>query len=168
MSALRRRAPGARLAIAVVSTTVLAVGISAPLAYADRTPEGASQGNRPLRAHLTGDMEAPGPGDPDGRGKARIKLRGTEICYKLSWSKIDAPSAAHIHEAAPGVPGPVVVPLPLAPVQGHKKARAHKVKNCVDVDPALIAEIREDPDNYYVNIHNAAFPGGAIRGQLHS
>ena len=162
MSTPRRRAPGARLALAIASTTVLAAGITAPFAYADRTPQGANQGNQSLRTYLTGAMEIPGPGDPDGQGTARIKLRGTQICYKLSWSNIDAPTAAHIHEAPQGVAGPVVVPLPL------EKVRHNKVKNCVDVNPALIAEIREDADSYYVNIHNAAFPGGAIRGQLYS
>ena len=32
---------------------------------------------------------------------------------------------------------------------------------------ALLRDIRDDPRRFYVNIHNATFPGGAIRGQLH-
>jgi hypothetical protein len=28
------------------------------------------------------------------------------------------------------------------------------------------AEILANPENYYVNVHNATYPGGAIRGQL--
>lgn len=32
--------------------------------------------------------------------------------------------------------------------------------------PALIDAIRKDPSAYYVNVHNAPFPAGAVRGQL--
>ncbi|MBI2861424.1 MAG: CHRD domain-containing protein, partial [Chloroflexi bacterium] len=34
------------------------------------------------------------------------------------------------------------------------------------VDPALIQAIITSPENYYVNVHNAEFPAGAVRGQL--
>ncbi len=33
-------------------------------------------------------------------------------------------------------------------------------------DPAVLAQIEANPSGYYVNLHNARFPGGAIRGQL--
>jgi CHRD domain len=38
---------------------------------------------------------------------------------------------------------------------------------CVAVVPAgIVAAIRANPQNFYVNVHTLGFPLGAIRGQL--
>jgi hypothetical protein len=113
-----------------------------------------------LKANLNGAQEVPGPGDSDGSGKARIRvLPGFgAVCFKLSWEDIAAPTAAHIHRGAKGVAGPVVVPLFVGTADE---------KGCVDdLDVGLLREIRRHPRRFYVNIHNADFPDGAIRGQL--
>jgi hypothetical protein len=34
------------------------------------------------------------------------------------------------------------------------------------VSRQLIKELRKSPDQFYVNVHNADFPPGALRGQL--
>ena len=71
-------------------------------------------------------------------------------------SGIAAPQAAHIHKGAAGKAGPVVVPF----------GAAYKAKGCQKATKAVIEAIESHPNGYYVNIHNAKFPGGAIRGQL--
>ena len=67
---------------------------------------------------MTGAAEIPGPGDPDGRGKAQIRLKKDQICFDLSWRNIDAPTMAHIHIGAPDVAGPVVLRLFSVPAPG--------------------------------------------------
>ena len=120
----------------------------------------AADGGRKLQTNLTGAAEVPGPGDPDGTGTAQITVNAgqKQVCYKLRVSNIAPATMAHIHEAAPTAAGPVVVTLG-APTSGTSSG-------CVTVTRALALEILKRPADYYVNVHNAAFPGGAVRGQL--
>jgi len=39
-------------------------------------------------------------------------------------------------------------------------------KGCVSAGADQIKDIRQNPQNFYVNFHNADFPDGAVRGQL--
>jgi CHRD domain len=126
----------------------------------------AANGGRPLSTDLTGAEEAPGPGDPDATGQADLRLNQGQnrVCFDVSWADIDGTVfAAHIHEGAPGVAGPIVVPL----FEGSF-AGTDAVSDCVeDVDAALIKAIRQDPADYYVNVHSTpGFEAGAVRGQL--
>ncbi len=43
---------------------------------------------------------------------------------------------------------------------------AYKAKGCTKAAKSLIAAIESHPNSYYVNVHTAKYPGGAIRGQL--
>ena len=117
-------------------------------------------GGQKLTAAMSGAAEVPGPGDPNGSGTATITVnagRG-EICFDLSVDEIAPATAAHIHVGDASVAGPVVVGL-TPPTDGSSSG-------CRDVDRALARAIRKRPSNYYVNVHNAEFPAGAVRGQL--
>ena len=120
----------------------------------------AQTGGRKLQTSLTGAAEVPGPGDADGTGTAEITVNPgqNQVCYKLAVANIAPATAAHIHEAPPTAAGPVVVTLG-APTSGTSSG-------CVTVMRALALEILKRPADYYVNVHNAPFPAGAVRGQL--
>lgn len=110
-------------------------------------------------ARLSGGQEVPGPGDPDGRGFALIAVdteAGT-ICYSVVVARITPATAAHIHEGGRGEAGPVV--------QGLEPPSAGYSSGCVE-NAELADEIAGNPRDYYVNVHNEPYPGGAVRGQL--
>jgi hypothetical protein len=110
------------------------------------------------QTELSGEEEAPGPGDPDGSGSATIIVIPPDtICYVLTAEGIQPARAAHIHEGEPGVAGPIVQEL-APPTFGASGG-------CIE-NPELVSDLQENPDDYYVNVHNAEYPAGAIRGQL--
>lgn len=117
--------------------------------------------DKKMKTALTGAAEVPGPGDSDGRGKSSVSIKkgAMQVCYDISVSKIAAATMAHIHEGASDVAGPVVLTLMTPGSNG-------KSKGCVDAEAALIERIRNSPEMFYVNVHNAEFPDGAVRGQL--
>ncbi len=112
-------------------------------------------------------------GDPDGRGKAEFTFdtdAGT-VCYELEVEGIAEPvepapglGSAHIHTLASVPPGAIAVDLE-ADFQPDKSDE-FKASGCVPVDSALRQAILANPELYYVNIHNAEFPGGALAGLL--
>lgn len=111
---------------------------------------------------LSGSVEVPGPGDTDGSGTVEIdvNLGQGEVCFDIKVANIAAATGAHIHEAPAGEAGPVVIPLTAPNETGVSK-------DCVKgVDKDLVKRIKDNPANFYVNVHNAEFPDGAIRGQL--
>jgi hypothetical protein len=112
-----------------------------------------------VTVHLKGSLEVP-KGSPTGTGTFKYQLLPSKkkICYSLTWSKIGTALASHIHKGGKGVSGPVVVPLSLATPVKHS--------GCVSAKKTLILAIQAHPGRYYVNVHTAKYPAGAIRGQL--
>ena len=109
---------------------------------------------------LTGEEEVAPGGDPDGTGTAavRINTRAGMLCYTLVVRGIEPATAAHMHEAPAGSAGPVVVHMK-APTNGRSSG-------CERIGTELAQEILAAPEDYYVNVHNDPYPGGALRGQL--
>ncbi len=109
---------------------------------------------------LMASAEVPGPGDDNGDGFANVFLETAkgEICYDITVNGIGEAKAAHIHEGSKNVAGDVVLKLE-PPAEGSINA-------CVPDQAELITKIQAEPDNFYVNVHSAEFPDGALRGQL--
>ena len=116
-----------------------------------------------LYAIMTGAAERPGPGDPDGIGRAVITIddASNQLCLALQFVNVTIPtSGLHIHVAPPTAPGPIVVPF--------ANPTSNQLYQCVTVaDEALLDDIAANPGKYYINLHTLpGFGPGAIRGQL--
>ena len=160
---------------AAAGITVAAVALQVGTATAGHT-------NQLLEATLDGRAEVADKatdrrivGDPNGTGEAYVfeidgETNKDTLCYVLTVEGIEPGTAAHIHEGQPGDNGPVVVNL-AAPAGGQAADCLKEGRILPNGKPAFegdqtAAEIIANPGNYYVNVHNAEYPGGAIRGQL--
>jgi hypothetical protein len=112
-----------------------------------------------VSAKLKGSNEVPTKGDPDGTGFVVVTFKAAkrQACWQFkNVTKIGAPAAAHIHAGRKGVSGGVLIAF----------GTTYKTKGCVTAPKSTIEKIETNPNRYYVNIHNAKYPGGALRGQL--
>jgi hypothetical protein len=122
-----------------------------------------------LHSKLTAKNETPGT-TSTAKGHTSIKVLndGTiEFKTQINNKNQETFVAGHIHQAPVGVPGPVVVPLFVAPAPPtsarHIKQSGVAIPNAGTTGAALC----QTPSAYYVNYHTTVFLGGAIRGQLH-
>ena len=141
-----------RIAIFALITASTLAGTAAP----------ASADSARLVAYLFGANERPLPGDPDGVGRAVVTIddNTNTICIYTQFTGIDMPvTGYHIHRGSPSEAGPVVVPF-----TPPTSAQSFECK--VVADEALLDNIAANPQQYYVNLHNGPYPGGALRGQL--
>lgn len=98
---------------------------------------------------------------PSGSGVAEITFSDelTRVCWDLNDLQGLGPiTAAHIHRGPAGVDGPVVLALRQATEGGWR--------GCSSETGWVQQAFNEGLSNYYVNVHTAEFPAGAIRGQL--
>jgi CHRD domain len=123
------------------------------------TPPTTSTRNVVFNVNLDGLAEVPGPGAIDGTGNADIIVDplGTEVCYTLRVDNIDPVTSVHIHEGRNGVAGPIVVTLK-TPVPDPTK--------CVTTTRSIVKGLTSGDRAFYIEVHTAAFPDGAIRAQL--
>jgi Cu/Zn superoxide dismutase len=110
-----------------------------------------------LRATLSPGQETPPPsGVPasaGGTGSFTFHDEGMTLDFQVTVHDLSSTViASHIHQAPPGTPGPIIIPLP--ELQGTTAAlTADQVKALFD-------------GGLYVNVHTANNPNGEIRGQI--
>lgn len=140
---------------------LIGAGAAAMLTLVGCASGGAGMNRMLLRVSMTGIQEVPGPGDPDGSGTAEVRVtaRDGQVCWDVYARGIEPATAAHIHRGAAGVAGPPVVTLTAPDADGRSQG-------CTTVDPMVARNIAMRGHEYYLNVHNAAHPTGAIRGQL--
>jgi hypothetical protein len=109
-----------------------------------------------IKVTLAGDQEAP-PVKSAGVGTGTIVIGTDRTVSGSVTSKGIAGTAAHIHEAAPGKNGPVIIPL-------TKDGDTYAVPAGAKLTDAQFASFQAG--NLYVNVHTTENPGGEIRGQL--
>jgi hypothetical protein len=109
-----------------------------------------------VKVTLVGDQEVP-PVKSAGTGSGTIVIGNDgAVSGRVTTTGI-AGTAAHIHEAAMGKNGPVIIPL-------TKNGDTYVVPPDAKLTDAQITSFKEG--NLYVNVHTTANPGGEIRGQL--
>jgi hypothetical protein len=127
--------------------------------HAAGRPEGEIRGQMLVRTvdafsfTATGGQEVPPTGSPAvGSCTADLADNASFVFVQCSHNVV-SPTSNHLHDAPPGVEGPVIFTFPLSnPFSAN-----------VPLTPRLVADFAAG--FLYVNIHSAAFEEGEIRGQ---
>ena len=112
------------------------------------------------KAMLTGAAEV-GGGDMDGSAEAEISVSDAfdQVCWEVKDVRGIGPvTAAHIHYGRAGTNGPPVFTL--------TQSNEGRWQGCRDGAEWTENRLQGNPADFYVNLHTAEYPAGAIRGQL--
>jgi hypothetical protein len=106
-----------------------------------------------------GEETPPNTSTATGLGRFVLTPDHTQLIYEVHVSGLSGPATAmHLHMAARGVSGNVIIPLATPTSDNGESVGCVPVP--AGVDAALLAQ------QMYLNIHTAAFGGGEVRGQV--
>ena len=148
-----------RFAMTLLTAGLTALAVAVVVSAQSASP--AASANDSLLAALAGKNEVSPKGDKNGRGSFAATFDGRRLCYGYSVKNIGKPVAAHLHSAPAGKNGVARVELKLP-----KSGDPGSVSGCMKIPADVRDDILRRPKGYYVNVHTAEFPNGAVRGQL--
>ena len=148
-----------RLTRVIVALALLSLTIGVAVA-------GAQRRSNEFDATMRGSSESP-KGPAKARGTFTVEFRRGQACYRMSVRGLGAkPVAAHIHQGAAGVNGPIRIDLKIG-AKTFKGTSPRVAQKCVPAKASVVSAIRRNPAGWYANVHTSKNPGGAARGQLH-
>ena len=104
-------------------------------------------------------MDRPAIRDGSAEAELSVSDETNQVCYDINKVRgLGNITMVMIHRGARGANGPAVFNLTKANEGGYK--------GCTKKSEALEDSFEYAPGRYYVQIHTADFPKGAIRGQF--
>jgi hypothetical protein len=98
-------------------------------------------------------------GAPNASGLVAISINPAtrELCWRFTELKnVPKPTAARLYQYVPGGTGEGGLPL----------GRTYTPSGCLVRNVTVYAVLEAHPERFYVSLHSAKFPAGAVRGQL--
>ena len=111
-------------------------------------------------AELTGGQIV-GAGDPDGFATFEVTVSDElgQVCYDLNDERnLGTVTAVMLHRGSAGTNGPMIANFDRNEQNGYQ--------DCLDTPDWVQGFIEADPTGFYVMVHTADYPNGAVRGQL--
>jgi CHRD domain len=124
-----------------------------------------------FNVQLRAENEPNGASTSESKGFAQVMVLadGTiEFTFTINNKSAETYTRAHIHKAPAGVNGPIhwdflEAGVPVASVSDQPSQLRGVARERA---AAVLSDLLANPEQYYVNVHSTAFPGGAVRGQL--
>jgi hypothetical protein len=139
----------------MVAVGFAALALASCATYKDNVPSWMP-GSDAVSVKLSpSDEVPPASSDASGKGSIRVAADGS-VSGSVSTTGIQG-TMAHIHQAAKGSNGPVIVPL-------TKNGDTYSVPAGAKLNDAQMSAYKAG--NLYVNVHSDKYKGGEIRGQL--
>ena len=139
----------------MAAIAVAAFALASCATYSDNMPSWMP-GSNAVSVKLSGAEEVPpAQTSASGGGSIRIAEDGS-VSGSVTTTGVQG-TMAHIHQAAKGANGPVIVPL-------TKSGDTYTVPAGAKLNASQLQAFKAG--NLYVNVHSDKYKGGEIRGQL--